>query len=177
MSFLLLLQGLINLKNYDERLYVNVDDLAVWASDLLYRKAWSNEYCSAMTSSSIFPRYFTFTLIFCWLSNSLKQTVCQGSEIKCSFDMFLLFISYFYSYYTFSLRETNDFVLTSLKAATQIPPPIALEVFTQNMCFILKCLMNPHKRYSNIASTVPFVIFWNLANESFSRKKIFYWSR
>ena len=48
--------------------------------------------------------------------------------------MFLLFISYFYSYYTFSLRETNDFVLTSLKAATQIPP-IALEVFTQNMFY------------------------------------------
>ena len=32
------LQGLINLKNYDDRLYVNVDDLAVWASDFLYRK-------------------------------------------------------------------------------------------------------------------------------------------
>ena len=34
------LQGLLNLKNYDDRLYVNVDDLAVWASDLSYRKGW-----------------------------------------------------------------------------------------------------------------------------------------
>ena len=135
MSFLLLLQGLINLKNYDDRLYVNVDDLAVWASDFLYRKAWSNEYCSAMTSSSIFLRYFTFTLIFCWLSNSLKQTVCQGSEIKCSFDMFLLFISYFYSYYTFSLRETNDFVLTNLKAATQIPPHSVRSFYTKHVFY------------------------------------------
>ena len=61
---LFFLQGLINLKNYDDRLYVNVDDLAVWASDFSYRKGWSKEYWSPMTSSSIFLRYFTLSHIF-----------------------------------------------------------------------------------------------------------------
>ena len=50
---LFFLQGLINLKNYDDRLYVNVDDLAVWASDFSYRKGWSNGYWSPMTPSFI----------------------------------------------------------------------------------------------------------------------------
>ena len=63
---LFFLQGLINLKNYDDRLYVNVDDLAVWASDFSYRKGWSNEYWSPMTSSSIFLIYFTFGHNFCY---------------------------------------------------------------------------------------------------------------
>ena len=40
------------------------------------------------------------------------------------------------------------------------------------MYFILKCPTNPHKKYANVASAVPFVIFWNLVNESFCRKKI-----
>ena len=84
----LFLQGLINLKNYDDRLYVNVDDLAVWASDFSYRKGWSNWHRSAMTSP-IFLMYFTFTHISCWLCNSLKQAVWQRSEANCSFHIFL----------------------------------------------------------------------------------------
>ena len=85
---LFFLQGLINLKNYDDRLYVNVDDLAVWASDFSYRKGWSNGYWSPMTPSFIFLISFTFSHIFCWLSNFLKQAVWQQSEEKCGFLIF-----------------------------------------------------------------------------------------
>ena len=45
------------------------------------------------------------------------------------------------------------------------------------MYFILKCPTNPHKRYFNVASAVPFVIFWNLADESLVVKKFLYWLR
>ena len=62
------LQRLINLKDYDDRLYVNVDDLAMWATELLYRKGWSNEYCIPMTSSLTFLISFTWTHISWWLA-------------------------------------------------------------------------------------------------------------
>ena len=82
------LQGLINLKNYDDRLYVKADDLAVWASDFSYMKWWSDGYWSPMTPSFIFLISFTFSHIFCWLSNFLKQAVWQQSEEKCGFLIF-----------------------------------------------------------------------------------------
>ena len=66
-------------------------------------------------------------------------------------------LSYILTYfYTFSLGKTNDFVLTSLKAATLIFPQ-ALKIFFKS--FTLKCPTNPHKKYSNVASAVPVVIF------------------
>ena len=63
--------------------------------------------------------------------------------MKCSFYMF---------FYTFRLRETNDFVLTSLKVATQIPPPpTALEIFkyvlTQNMFYFKMSYESTQKVY------------------------------
>ena len=42
------------------------------------------------------------------------------------------------------------------------------------MYFILKRPTNPHEKYSSVASAVPFVIFWNLANAPFCRKKNFF---
>ena len=153
MSFFL--QGLINLKNYDDRLYVNIDDLAVWASDFSNRKGWSNEHCSAMTSSSIYPYFLLIKQLFKTSCLTTKQGEVQLSYI----------LTYFY---TFSLGKTNDFVLTSLKAATLIPPPppttlyIFYKFFTQNMYLTLKCPTNPHQKYSNVASAVPFVVFWHL---------------
>ena len=121
------LQGLINLKNYDDRLYVNVDDLAVWLSDFSNRKGWSNEHCSAITLSSIYPYFLLVKQLFKRSCLTTKQGEEQLSYI----------LTYFY---TFSLGKTNDFVLTSLKAATLISPPppptlyIFYKSFTQNMC-------------------------------------------
>ena len=172
------LQGLINLKNYDDRLYVNVDDLAVWASDFSYRKGWSNGYWSLMTLSFI-SLYLLHLAIFFLLIKQLFKTSCltaKRGKVRLSYTL-----TYFY---TFSLGKTNDFVITSLKAATQIPPPSPPSVidffnkfFYTNMYLTLNCPTNPHKRYFNVASAVPFVIFWNLADESLVVKRFLYWLR
>ena len=116
------LQGLINLKNYDDRLYVNIDDLAVWASDFSNRKGWSNEHCSAMKSSSIYPYFLLIKQLFKTSCLTTKQGEVQLSYI----------LTYFY---TFSLGKTNDFVLTSLKAATLISPPPPNVFYTKHVSY------------------------------------------
>ena len=138
----------------------------MWASDFSYRKGWSIENCSPRIPSSIFLICFTFSHIFCWLSNSLKQAVWQRSEPKCRFHIYL------YIFILLVLERQTIFVLMSLKTVTQIFPPRVIEVFYTTMYFILKCPTNTNKTYSNVASTVPFLKFWNLAGESFCRKKI-----
>ena len=77
-----------------------------------------------MTSSSIYPYFLLIKQLF-------KTNFLPAKRDKVQLLYVLIIHIILYSYYTFSLRETNDFVLTSLKAATQIPPPppIALEIF------------------------------------------------
>lgn len=58
-------------------------------------------------------------------------------------------LSYLYRYD----GKTNDFVLTSFKAATRIFPPSVIDLykcFTQNMYFILKCAYESTKNNNPI---------------------------
>ena len=119
-----------------------------------------------------FPYIFYIKPYFCWLINSFKQAVWQRSEAKCSFHIFLhIFIG-----------KTNDFLLTSLKAATLISPPpqhyrFFYQFFTQNMYFILKYPTNPHKKIFQCCICCPFCYLLKFCGWIFCRKKFLYWLR